>query len=57
MFREVRNYALHPVQDHDGDRESWLTETGATLLGIASRRYFVKMTDLQRRLVASGNAK
>lgn len=43
MFREVRNYALHPVEEHDGDRETWLTETGATLLAIAARRYFVKL--------------
>ena len=56
MYREVRNYALHPVEDHDGDRETWLTETGATLLAIASRRYFVKMTALQRRLAESGVA-
>ncbi|GAB2456710.1 hypothetical protein GCM10027062_41150 [Nocardioides hungaricus] len=50
MFREVRNYALHPVEAHDGDRETWLTETGATLLAIASRRYFVKMAGLRDRL-------
>jgi hypothetical protein len=52
MFREVRNYALHPVEDHDGDRETWLTETGATLLAIAARRYFVKMAGLRERLAA-----
>jgi hypothetical protein len=50
MFREVRNYALHPVEDHDDDRETWLTETGATLLAIAARRYFVKLADLRGRL-------
>lgn len=50
MFREVRNYALHPVEAHDGDRETWLTETGATLLAIAARRYFVKMEGLRVRL-------
>lgn len=52
MFREVRNYALHPVEEHDGDRETWLTETGATLLAIAARRYFVKMAGLRDRLAA-----
>lgn len=57
MFREVRNYALHPVEDHDSDCETWLTETGATLLATASRRYFVKMADLQRRLVENGHPK
>ena len=50
MFREVRNYALHPVEPHDGDRETWLTETGATMLAIAARRYFVKLAELQGRL-------
>ncbi|WP_404436726.1 hypothetical protein LG322_00225 [Microbacterium aerolatum] len=53
MFREVRNYALHPVEDHDGDRETWLTETGATLLAIAARRYFVKLAELQQRFTTS----
>lgn len=52
MFREVRNYALHPVEEHDSDRETWLTETGATLLAIAARRYFVKMARLRNRLSA-----
>jgi hypothetical protein len=50
LFREVRNYALHPVEEHDVDREVWLTETGATLLAIAARRYFVKLADLRRLL-------
>lgn len=50
MFREVRNYGLHPVEEHDSDRETWLTETGATLLAIAARRYFVKLANLQGRL-------
>lgn len=54
MFREVRNYALHPVEPHDGDRETWLSETGATLLAIAARRYFVKLADLQHRLSDEG---
>jgi len=53
MFREIRNYALHPVEDHDRDREAWLTETGATLLAIAARRYFVKLANLQNRLAES----
>lgn len=53
MFREVRNYALHPVEAHDQDRETWLTQTGATLLAIAARRYFIKLAELQRRLAAS----
>lgn len=52
MFREVRNYALHPVEPHDGDRETWLTETGATLLAIAARRYFVKLAALRDRFVS-----
>lgn len=56
MFREVRNYALHPVEAHDGDRETWLTETGATLLAIAARRYFVKMDRLRTRLSDKGPA-
>ena len=51
MFREVRNYALHPVEEHDGDRETWLTETGATLLAISARRYFVKLAGLLDRSV------
>lgn len=50
MFREVRNYALHPVEPHDGDRETWLSEAGATLLAIAARRYFVKLAELELRL-------
>ncbi|WP_106848507.1 hypothetical protein [Blastococcus sp. Marseille-P5729] len=57
MYREVRNYALHPVEEHDGDRETWLTETGATLLAIAARRYFVKMAELQRRFLEDGQSK
>lgn len=56
MFREVRNYALHPVEEHDGDRETWLTETGATLLAIAARRYFVKLGGLRDRLAAEQTA-
>lgn len=51
MFREVRNYALHPVEPHDNDRETWLTETGATLIAIGARRYFVKLADLRDRLI------
>lgn len=54
MLRDVRNYALHPVEPHDGDRETWLTETGATLLAISARRYFVKLADLRNRLAAAG---
>lgn len=50
LFRVVRNYALHPVENHDQDRETWLTETGATLLTIAARRYFIKLAGLQDRL-------
>lgn len=53
IFREVRNYALHPVEPHDGDRETWLTETGATLLAIAARRYFLKLDDFRGRLTRS----
>lgn len=56
MFREVRNYALHPVEPHDGDRETWLSETGATLLAIAARRYFVKLDGLMTRLVESASS-
>lgn len=51
LFRDVRNYALHPVEGHDRDRETWLTETGATLLAIAARRYFVKLDGLRTRLL------
>ena len=54
LFREIRNYALHPVEEHDTDREAWLTETGATLLAIAARRYFVKLAGLQTQLAARG---
>lgn len=54
LFRDVRNYALHPAEGHDHDRETWLTETGATLLAIAARRYFVKLEGLRVRLVAAG---
>lgn len=43
MLREARNHALHPVEEHHGERETWLTETGATLLAIAARRYVVKI--------------
>ena len=50
LFRDIRNYALHPVEDHDQDREIWLTESGSTVLAIAARRYFVKMASLQRRI-------
>lgn len=50
LFRDIRNYALHPVEDHDQDRQSWLTEAGATVLTIAARRYFVKLSDLQHKL-------
>lgn len=56
MFREIRNYALHPVEDHDADRETWLTETGATLLAIAARRYFVKLAQLGHRFETAGPA-
>ena len=45
-FRDIRNYALHPAGQHETDREAWLTETGATVLAIASRRYLVKMFEL-----------
>lgn len=50
LMRDIRNYALHPVDDHDRDRQVWLTETGATLLAIAARRYFVRLSELQSRL-------
>jgi hypothetical protein len=46
QFRDIRNYALHPTQEHEADREAWLTEAGATVLAIAARRYFVKMAEL-----------
>lgn len=49
-FRDIRNYALHPVEDHDADRESWLTQTGATVLMLSARRYLVKLADLLDRL-------
>jgi len=52
-FRDIRNYALHPVEDHDADRESWLTQTGATVLMLSARRYLVKLADLLDRLNAS----
>lgn len=51
-FRDIRNYALHPVEDHDADRESWLTQTGATVLMLSARRYLVKLADLLDRLNA-----
>jgi hypothetical protein len=47
-FRDIRNYALHPTLDHETDREAWLTQAGATVLAIAARRYFVKMTNCLR---------
>ena len=50
LFRDIRNYALHPVEDDDEDRQTWLTESGATLLAIAARRYFVRLSELQARL-------
>lgn len=53
LYREIRNYALHPVHPHDGDRETWLTETGATLLAISARRYLVKLADLLARFRGS----
>lgn len=53
LFREIRNYALHPVEEHDADRETWLTETGATLLMISARRYFVKLSRLHARLAGA----
>ena len=53
LFREVRNYALHPVEDHDVDREVWLSETGATLLAIAARRYFVKLDEIRKLLTTA----
>lgn len=52
LFRDIRNYALHPVEDHDADREAWLTETGATMLTIAARRYFLKLTSFREALTA-----
>jgi hypothetical protein len=45
-YRDIRNYALHPTRDHETDREAWLTETGATVLAVAARRYLVKMAEL-----------
>jgi hypothetical protein len=45
-YRDIRNYALHPIGAHDTDREAWLTEAGATVLAIAARRYFVKLAEL-----------
>jgi hypothetical protein len=50
LFRAIRNYALHPIEEHDQDREVWLSETGATLLTISARRYFVKMARLEEML-------
>ena len=52
LFRDIRNYALHPVED-DEDRQAWLTESGATLLAIAGRRYFVRLSGLHARLTRS----
>ena len=45
-FRDIRNYALHPVEDHDHDREAWLTAAGATVLTLTARRYLSKMAQL-----------
>ena len=45
-YRDIRNYALHPTREHDTDREAWLTETGATVLAIAVRRYLVKLAEV-----------
>lgn len=42
--------ALHPIDEHDQEREVWLSETGATLLTISARRYFVKMARLEEML-------
>ena len=50
LFREIRNYALHPVEEHDADREMCLTGTGATLLAISARRYLLKLSDLRLAL-------
>ncbi|RNL62863.1 hypothetical protein EFK50_14110 [Nocardioides marmoriginsengisoli] len=54
-FRDVRNYALHPVTEHDADREAWLDEAGATLLAVAARRYFVKMAVILEEQSTSTN--
>lgn len=47
LLRDVRNYALHPIEPHDADRETWLTEAGATLLALSARRYLAKLAHLQ----------
>jgi len=45
-FRDVRNYGLHPRDDHDEDREVPLTESGATVLVLQARRYLTKLAGL-----------
>lgn len=45
-FRDIRNYALHPVDALDADREAWLSEAGCAVLLISSRRYFVRLAGL-----------
>lgn len=44
-LRDIRNYALHPV-DEDQHLDAWLTESGATVLTVAARSYFVKLAGL-----------
>lgn len=49
-LRDVRNYGLHPRDGHDADREVPFTEAGCVTLLLSSRRYFVQLADLHRRL-------
>lgn len=52
-LRDIRNYALHPVDELDSDREAWLSEAGCAVLVIASRRYFVRLAQLLDALETS----
>jgi hypothetical protein len=52
-LRDIRNYALHPVEDLDADREAWLTEAGCATLMLSTRRYFVRLAELHEALLNS----
>jgi hypothetical protein len=54
QFREIRNYALHPREARTDHHETWLGQTGATILAIGARSYFLKLESLRAAALTTG---
>lgn len=52
-LRDLRNYGLHPVGEHDEDREAAFTEAGAAALFMTAPRYFRQLDRVRVNLADS----